>query len=191
MWMACLSFIRMNEDGASTWSAILASASDLQRAFFGPHWNDVILGRASLRDRLAPVLHDIAPHVTCDALIRYWFTHDTHINEALLAEVALVRSGGISVHLATVQDHERAGYLWNDLDFRSRFDGMHYAADLGCSKPAPGFYKGIEARTGFRPDDLFFIDDKIANVEAAIASGWAASLWTGNDTLQSLIPGRS
>ena len=128
--------------------------------------------------------------MTCDALIDYWFSNDAHMNDFLLAELASIRAAGIEVHLATVQDHERARYLWEVLDFRSRFDGLHYAAELGCSKPAASFYKSIEARTGFRPRDLFFIDDKIAYVEGAIKSGWAAALWTGKDSLRSLVHGR-
>lgn len=175
------------------WSANLErdiglASSALQTAFFRQHWDDVIHGHASLRERLAPVLRDISPDVTCDALIDYWFTNDAHVNHALLAELSSIRARGIQVHLATVQEHERARYLWDDLDFRGRFDGLHYAAELGCSKPAVSFYKSIEARTGFRPQDLFFIDDNIANVEGAIASGWAAALWTGKDTLSSLVP---
>lgn len=163
-------------------------ASKLQTAFFESHWDDVIHGRASLRERLAPVLRDISPHVTCDELIDYWFTNDATSNDILLAELASIRAGGIEVHLATVQDHERARYLWKDLDFGSKFDGLHYAAELGYAKPALNFYKSIEARTGFRPQDLFFVDDRIANVEGAITCGWAAALWTGKDTLRSLLP---
>lgn len=174
------------------WSADLERdigipALKLHAAFFEQHWDDVIHGRASLRERLAPVLQCISPHVTCDELIDYWFINDAYMNDALLAELASIRAGGIEVHLATVQEHERARYLWEELDFRSRFDGLHYAAELACSKPATSFYKSIEARTGFRPGDLFLIDDKIANVEGAIMSDWNAALWTGKDTLRSLI----
>lgn len=177
------------------WSANLERdlgipASTLQTAFFMRHWDDVVHGRATLRARLAPVLRDIAPHLTCDALIAYWFANDAHLNEALLAELASIRDGGVEVHLATVQDHDRARYLWEELDLRSRFDGLHYSAELGCSKPAPSFYERIEARTGFCPQDLFLIDDRIANVEGAIMSGWAAALWTGKETLRSLLPDR-
>jgi putative hydrolase of the HAD superfamily len=177
------------------WSAHLErdlglSPAALQAAFFDRHWDDVVHGRASLRERLAPVLQSVAPHVTCEALIDYWFSQDAHLNRALLAELQSIRAGGIEVHLATVQDHERARYLWEDLGLRSRFDGLHYSAELGCSKPAARFYGSIEARTGFRPRDLFLIDDRIANVEGAIRSGWAAALWTGKDRLRSLLPGR-
>ena len=174
------------------WSAHLdrdigVSASELQTEFFDQHWDDVIHGQASLRERLSPVLKMIAPHVSCDELVDYWFRNDAHVNDALLAELASIRADGIEVHLATVQEHERAQYIWKELDLRSRFDGLHYAADLGCPKPAQDFYKRIEARTSFEPQDLFLIDDKIANVEGAIVSGWTAALWTGYDTLQSLI----
>ena len=81
----------------------------------------------------------------------------------------------------------RASYLWDELDFRSKFDSLHYAADLGCSKPAANFYKSIEARTGFHARDLFFINDKIVNVEGAIGCGWAATLWNGHNSLQSIL----
>jgi putative hydrolase of the HAD superfamily len=100
-----------------------------------------------------------------------------------MRELTSIRSGGIEVHLATVQEHERARYLWDDLRFRDRFDGLHYAAQLGCSKPAAAFYKSIETRTGFQPSELFLIDDRRVNVEGAIACGWRAALWTGQEAL--------
>ncbi len=86
-----------------------------------------------------------------------------------------------------MQEHERARFLWDELDLRSRFDGLHYAAELGCAKPDAAFYRQIEARTGLAPQELFFIDDRLANVEGARICGWTAALWTGKDTLRSLL----
>jgi putative hydrolase of the HAD superfamily len=177
---------------AGGWSANLErdigiDPAALHEAFFRPHWDDVVHGRASLRERLGPALKGICDRVSCAALIDYWFCNDAHVDEALLAELASVRAGGTEVHLATVQEHERARFLWEELDFRSRFDGLHYAAALGSAKPALSFYRSIEARTGFAPSDLFFIDDKAGNVEAARMCGWRAAVWTGRDSLRSLL----
>ncbi|MGH6999547.1 MAG: HAD family hydrolase [Phenylobacterium sp.] len=176
------------------WSANLErdlglKVEDLQEKFFAPHFGDVIHGRAALRERLAPVLAQIAPHLSCDQLCAYWFREDGHLDHDLLGQLAQVRAQGIELHLATVQEHERAVYLWNDMGLKDRFDAIHYAADIGHAKPADGFYAAIEARTGFAPSDLFFIDDKAANVEAAQARGWKAAVWTGKERLADLMAG--
>jgi putative hydrolase of the HAD superfamily len=174
------------------WSANLerdlgVSPAALQEAFFKPHWDDVVHGRATLRERLAPALAEVAPSVSCDGLVEYWFSNDAHINSGLLGELEALRREGVEVHLATVQEHERAKYLWERLGLRSNFDGMHYAAALGCSKPAAAFYQSVEANVGLKPDAIFFIDDRTANVIAAQECGWTAALWTGRETLGELI----
>lgn len=163
------------------------SVSQLQEAFFTPHWTDILHGRAALRDRLAPVLASIAPHLTAQHLIDYWFAQDAHLNEPLLEDAAGLRRAGVALHLATLQEHERARYLWETLGLRDRFDQLHYSADLGAAKPHDDFYARIEARTGLTPGDIFFLDDKQANVDAARARGWRAARWTGETTLAALI----
>lgn len=159
----------------------------LQAAFFAPHWYDIVRGQAKLRDRLAPVLAEIAPAVTCDTLIDYWFRNDGHIDHRLLDEIDDVRRGGVEAHLATVQEHERAAYLWNDLKLRDHFDGIHYAAALGHAKPAIEFYRAIERHVDLRPEAIFFVDDQPTNVDAARACGWTAAVWTAPDTLEALM----
>lgn len=160
---------------------------DLQAKFFAPNFDDIVRGRVPMRERLGPVLAEIAPHLTCDELCEYWFSNDAHLDHDLLGQLAEYRGQGIALHLATVQEHERAAYLWNVLGLKDHFDAIHYAADLGHAKPAPEFYAAIEARTGYAPAELFFIDDKAANVEAAQARGWRAALWTGRERLAELV----
>ena len=162
-------------------------ATDLQIYFFAPHWNDIVLGRAGLHARLAPVLEEIAPHLTSQRLTAYWFEKDAQLDTALLDDIADVRANGIEVHLATVQEHLRATYLWTTLGLGERFDAMHYAADLGAKKSDPAFYAAVEARTGFAPAELLLIDDTPANVEAARAAGWDGAIWDGSERLAAVL----
>ncbi len=163
------------------------SPQALQEHFFRPHWNDVVLGRAGLHERLAPVLAQHAPHLTSQAVAAYWFEKDAGLDDILLADLAALRADGVELHLATIQEHERAAYIWDELGLRDRFDAMHYAADLGCKKTDTCFYSLVEARTGLRAAELALLDDTAANVDAARAAGWGAALWTGDARLATVL----
>jgi putative hydrolase of the HAD superfamily len=184
--------VLITHPNAGGWSANLENdlgipLASLQDGFFRRHWDDVVHGRAPLRGRLALALAELAPSVSPGALIEYWFDNDAHIDERLLAELRLLRQAGFELHLATVQEHERAAYLWDRLALRDSFDGMHYAAALGHSKPDHAFYRAVTAAVHIEPEAIFFIDDKIDNVEAARECGWAAALWTGESTVRELM----
>lgn len=177
---------------AGGWSANLENdlgipLASLQNGFFRRHWADVVHGRAALRDRLALALAEFAPSVSPEAFIKYWFDNDAHIDERLLEELQHLRKAGFELHLATVQEHERAAYLWNHLTLKECFDGMHYTASLGYSKPDHAFYRAVEAAVQIPPAAIFFIDDKIENVVAARECSWTAALWTGDSTVRELM----
>ena len=161
--------------------------SVLQARFFKPHWNDIVLGRAGLHERLAPVLAEIAPHLTSDRLTAYWFAKDAELDMRLLDDLAAIRVAGTQVHLATVQEPLRAKHLWTTLGLRDRFDAMHFAADLGAKKSDPAFYAAVQARTGFAAADLLLIDDTAANLDVARACGWGGLLWDGTARLPDLL----
>ena len=159
----------------------------LQEGFFRRHFHDIILGRADLFERLEPALAEIAPQVTAQALVDYWFYKDSRLDEVLLQDLAQLRAGGLALHLATVQEHHRARFLWETLGFRERFDAIHYAAALGCAKPDPAFYENAQARAGFAGPEMLLIDDSVRNVEAARAAGWRAAHWDGTRPLADVL----
>ncbi|TWH85489.1 HAD family hydrolase [Novosphingobium taihuense] len=163
------------------------SPAALHERFFRREWDDVVHGRAALRDRLAPALAEIAPAALPDDLIAYWFSNDAHVDHRLLAELQHLRREGLELHLATVQEHERAKYIWDNLGLRETFDSIHYSAALGYSKPDHAFYGAVESASRLSPDAIFFIDDKIENVAAAKECGWTAALWTGHETVRDLM----
>ena len=174
------------------WAVDLESDLGLSRAalaehFFAVHWEDVVMGRAGLHERLAPVLARIAPHLTSARLVAYWFEKDAILDRRLLDDLAQVRARGLALHLATMQEHLRADHIWTRLGFRERFDAMHYAADLGCGKPDPAFFANVAERPGLAPAEMLLIDDKVENVEAAHAAGWGGLHWTGERRLADLL----
>jgi putative hydrolase of the HAD superfamily len=150
----------------------------LHQHFFAPHWDDIIVGRAGLMERLIAALQRIAPHVSPARLVSYWFEHDARLVTALITELSLLRAAGVRVYLATNQEHLRAGYLMDTLGFRELVDGMFYSARLGTKKPEPHFFAKVSAAVGLPGPELLLIDDSRVNVDAALRAGWRALHWT-------------
>jgi putative hydrolase of the HAD superfamily len=163
------------------------SREALQTEFFQQHWYDISHGRADLLSRLVPTLDRIANGVSADTFIKYWFEQDAHVDEDLLGQLSELRGRGLRLHLATVQEHHRAKFIWHELGFEHHFDAIHYAADLGYAKPDLGFFTAIEERTGLQPHELFFIDDAPRNVQAAKERGWSAAVWDRRKRLANLL----
>jgi putative hydrolase of the HAD superfamily len=159
---------------------------DLDRLFFRVHFNDVLAGRADLFERLDAVLPRLGS-VTARELVDYWFAHDASLDQRLLADLDAAQVEGFDAHLATVQEHHRARYLWQTLELRKRFSAIHYAADVGFRKTEAGFYAVVQSRTGLPPDQLCLVDDSPRNVEVARAAGWAAFCWTPSATLDDVL----
>ncbi len=164
------------------------SLDALRAGFFGPHWSDVLTGRAGLVERLAPVLAAIAPDVTCEALIDYWFAHDARLDMALLEALGRCRAKGLRICLCTNQEPLRARYLLETLELGRHVDEAHYSAAIGFAKPEAAFFAEVTRRSGLRPGNILLIDDLAANVEAARSAGWRAMLWTASSS-PDLLPG--
>jgi putative hydrolase of the HAD superfamily len=165
------------------------TVSALQREFFIPHWNEIVIGRHGLVEYLKPALANIAPHVSCDDFIAYWFENDARLNNELLEELHLQRDAGKKIYLATNQEHLRAAHLIEQLGLGQHCDGIYYSAALGCRKPDHAFFERAAALSGFPPEQLLLIDDTPANVLAAKASGWKAIEWMKGSSLSASLSG--
>lgn len=172
---------------SSTESDLGFSVEDLQREFFEPHWNDIVVGRCNLVDHLKPALARIAPHVSYDEFTAYWFENDARLNVGLLAELEEQRSTGKKVYLATNQEHARAANLMDELGLRNHCDGIFYSAAMGCRKPEREFFAKAGALSELSPGQLLLVDDTLGNVTAARASGWNAAQWSEGSSLSETL----
>jgi putative hydrolase of the HAD superfamily len=158
----------------------------LSSEFFDVYFDEVLLGRADLIERLDRVLPTLGA-VSSSELVAYRFTRDSVLDARLLADLDAARSQGLQLHLATLQEHRRASFLWDQLGLCEHFDAMHYSAALGATKSDPAFYSRVERRTGLAPGAHCLIDDRIENVEAARDAGWQAFLWTASSRLRDVL----
>lgn len=176
------------------WSASLEadlglSPEDLQRAFFTPHWNDVITGRQGLVDLLKPVINKIAPHLSHYDVIDYWFANDARLDRALIADLDRQREKGVRVYLATNQEHLRASYLVGQIGLGQHCDGIYYSAAVGFQKPDRQFFERVAASSGIRASELLLVDDLAENVIAARDAGWHAVQWKPERALAEALYG--
>ncbi len=159
----------------------------LQREFFAPYWDDIVIGQADLPRHLKPALAKIAPHLSYEEFIAYWFENDARLNMGLLEELGRQRKAGRKVYLATNQEHIRATYLLEVLGLGYHCDGIFYSAALGCRKPDTSFFENASALSGLPPDQLLLVDDTYANITAAKVSGWNAAQWLEGSSLSAIM----
>jgi len=157
----------------------------LDERFFRPHWRSIMLGEADLHETLARVW----PELMCDAppraLVDYWFAADSAVDHDVLALVRAWRGRDRKAFIATNQEHYRARHLWDALALKDHFDGMIYSAAIGAAKPDALFFaRAFEKLPVARPEQIVFLDDVCANVEAAAAAGWSSQHYRSVEDLR-------
>jgi putative hydrolase of the HAD superfamily len=145
-------------------------------AFFRGPFRECIVGKADLREALAPFAAEWRVPSDLDALIVEWFRRDGQVEPAVLGAAARLRARGVPVHLASNQERYRARCLESVLGFAERFDRRFFSCDLGVAKPDETFYAQVVRE--LEPGAILFFDDHAANVDAARAAGWRAEIYT-------------
>lgn len=136
----------------------------------GTHSLDDAIGRMALRlslpaDRLNQVLAPMGERL-----------EPIPVTIELLARLRARRDAGEPLRLyylsnmpspyARVLEYRHAFFQW--------FDGGIFSGDVRMIKPDPRIYALMAERHGLRAQETVFIDDSLANVEAARAFGWQA-----------------
>lgn len=158
--------------GTEHWLDLVAAEFDLTAADFDPwfsaHWADVVTGKRGIEEALAAFADDF----DVERFLQRWFEESSTINQEIVAAATDWRAAGARVVLATNQEHRRAAFLRDHIGAHLLVDDVLYSADLGVGKPDARFFGAADKRLGGAR--VVFIDDALANVEAARAHGWHA-----------------
>ncbi|MBP6546036.1 MAG: HAD-IA family hydrolase [Phenylobacterium sp.] len=107
------------------------------------------------------------------------WTQDAVIPDpAMLEDVRRLRAAGVACYLGSNQDAFWAAHIETTLGYGQLLDDLFISCRLGAAKPQAAFFEAMLAQVPFPREELIFFDDKAANVEAALACGLEARLFT-------------
>lgn len=115
--------------------------------------------------------------------IRWWFDHWIDIAspriEPSIALLRALRTKGIPVFALTNFGIHSFAFAQTQYDFLNEFDRPYVSGHMGVIKPHGRIYEMVEQDCGISPQRLLFTDDKIENIEAAMARGWQTHHFEG------------
>lgn len=150
----------------------------------GPDWELAELGAITYEEywrRVGAALGFSTPEETA-AFRREYFSGD-RVDQGLLALIrdlkARYKIGLLSNAPDTLDD-----WLDNHTQVKHLFDAVVYSAQVGLAKPDPRVFHLILDKLKVLPSEAIFIDDSLANVEAALALGMTALRFTDTENLK-------
>ena len=108
------------------------------------------------------------------------------VNDDVLELVEEQRAAGVRLALLSNAPHVQAE-AFEQVEWTRPFEHVFVSARLGMVKPDPAIFEHVLKELGARPEDVTFVDDRAANVEAAAALGIRALLFTGVEELRSAL----
>lgn len=94
---------------------------------------------------------------------------------------AVQASGKFKVYGLTNWSAETFPYAFNTYKFLQSFEGIVVSGEEKMIKPEKGIYLTLLERYNLKPEETFFMDDNIKNVEVAKSRGIHAIQFTGTD----------
>lgn len=158
-----------------------------EKEFFSTHFQDCLVGKADLKESIAPYLSSFGWTGTADAFLEYWFKAEHSINEELMKYVQKLRLSGMRVVLATNQEKYRTQYMLDHMGFSGMFDKIYSSAHLGLKKPAIEFFAHVVEDMDAKKGEVLFWDDDQRNIEGASEYGIQAEFYTDYAAFQGIM----
>lgn len=108
-------------------------------------------------------------------LVTFWDRPILEVDgmRALIEELKSLNYGIYLLSNASLRQHE----YWPRIPASRYFDGTLISADVKLVKPQPEIYRALCERFALKPEECFFIDDAIINIEGAYCCGIAGAVF--------------
>ena len=79
------------------------------------------------------------------------------------------------------------GHIRRKFPFFRNFDGYILSYEVGAMKPNTKIYEALESMTQRQGADIFYIDDRLENIQAGAARGWQVVLHESPDATHAAL----
>jgi HAD superfamily hydrolase (TIGR01509 family) len=98
---------------------------------------------------------------------------------------ARLRAHQIPTYIFSNTNDIAVTHIRKKFPFLAHFDGYVFSYQHGAMKPEEKIYAVVERLVGHIGEEIVYLDDKVENIEAALARGWQALL---HQTPETTIP---
>ena len=114
-----------------------------------------------------------------EPLVCHWWEGDLMPVPGMGDLVRELKAGGYGIYLLSNASRDVYAYF-HRLPAADCFDGLLISADWLMAKPQHEIYEKLYARFDLIPDECFFVDDRVDNVEVAQLTGMHATVFRGD-----------
>lgn len=163
---------------------------EMTQDFFQGVFSDCLVGKADLKEALAPFLPKWEWHGSVDEFVDTWLEVENAIDERVVNVVRTLRQSGLICCLATNQERNRALYMMNQMGLSDIFDTLFFSCFLKHKKPDRLFYDHIEKSLQLEGSSILFWDDSPECVEGALMCGWNAEVYVDFENFKTELVSR-
>lgn len=168
------------EDMLSHFCSDRSDFSILKKAVFSD-WQGLDEGILLLEDCIQKAL-SVVPERLNSTVLNYfdnWYKYLTPLTQTW-DFIKELKAKNYSIYIlsnAPVQFAEHAAECY---EIVKEFDGIVFSAPIKMAKPEPEIYQYLFEKYSLKPEECFFLDDKISNIEAGRNLGMDGIVFTGN-----------
>ncbi|KAF2847659.1 HAD-like protein [Plenodomus tracheiphilus IPT5] len=160
------------------WSARSITAvapSTLHSIILSPAWGELECGRLDEKEAIRLIAEELSlnPDTICEALAQGRQT--LRVDDTLVEQLKVIKKDmgeNFKVYAMTNISPDDFKLLEKTMPDWSLFDGVFTSFEVGIIKPDLDYYKHVLRQTGLTdPSSAIFVDDKVANVNAARSFG--------------------
>jgi putative hydrolase of the HAD superfamily len=113
---------------------------------------------------------------------KFYYSDIFTVNEDVVSLLPQLKEN-YKLFLLSNTDSLHQKYGWQKYEFLKYFDKLILSHEVGAVKPEEKIYRAVEAVSGFKSSEHFYVDDIKEYVEAAKNIGWTAVQFTGYEKL--------